>query len=277
MKRGSTLHTYNPLQPPEVWCLSSFSSNLAYREYKPIGALETYVACYWTIMYRPTGEGYVHRIVPDGCVDIIFDLELTNPSASAFVTGLMTSYTTIRFASNQSLLGIRFYLEHAHELFGCPVSELDGLHVSLEDLWGRTIAHDLVEQVKMSHGLPEMIERIESTLMRRRHIYHSNSHQLLQLSMYYLYNRRGDLTIRQLADQLCYSERNVRRIFLREFGMSPKELSGIIRFQYMFRELLRSSSPPSAEVAVKYGYYDQSHFIRNFKRYYGLAPSQVLG
>lgn len=179
--------------------------------------------------------------------------------------------------SNQSLLGIRFYLEHAHELFGCPVSELDGLHVSLEDLWGRTIAHDLVEQVKMSHGLPEMIERIESTLMRRRHIYHSNSHQLLQLSMYYLYNRRGDLTIRQLADQLCYSERNVRRIFLREFGMSPKELSGIIRFQYMFRELLRSSSPPSAEVAVKYGYYDQSHFIRNFKRYYGLAPSQVLG
>lgn len=67
-----------------------------------------------------------------------------------------------------------------------------------------------------------------------------------------------------------------RRTFQKELGVSPKELLDILRFQCLLRELYKGIPSRFTDIALKYGYYDQSYFINNFKRFYGLAPGQVF-
>lgn len=150
-----------------------------------------------------------------------------------------------------------------------------GYRVFLEDIWGKT-AESVVGEIQSAGEVSEMIERIENILLRQLHRGESPSDQLLQSGMQVMYASQGNLSVRDLAEKLSYSERHVRRIFLKELGVGPKELLGIIQFQSLLQELNKETSSPFADVAVKYGYYDQPLFILNFKRFYGLAPSQVF-
>lgn len=268
------MRSYLPVQPPllqnEPW-----DSEYRYREYVPGKWLEPYVACYWTVDFHCFDSGKLHRIIPDGCVDIIFDLRAPSFSKGAIVTGLMTTFETMNLTQNYSLFGIRFFADKARRLFQYPVSEMIGYRVFLEDIWGKE-AEYVAEEVQSANEVSEIIERVEAILLRRLHRGESESEQLLQSGMQIMYVGQGNLSIRALADKLSYSERHVRRMFQRELGISPKELLGIIQFQSLLQELNKNSAASFADIAVKYGYYDQPHLIRNFKRYYGLAPNQVF-
>lgn len=145
----------------------------------------------------------------------------------------------------------------------------------LADMWGRE-AQYLTEEVISAGGVSAMIERVESRLLGYLHVHESNSDGLLQTSMKYMYASQGKISMRSLAEMLSYSERNIRRTFQKELGVSPKELSGIIRFQSLLQEMTHGAESRFTDIAVKYGYYDQPHFINSFKRYYGLAPNQVF-
>jgi len=265
--------SYVPVQPPflqnEPW------DNYRYREYAPSKWLEPYVACYWTVNFHWSDSGKLHRIIPDGCVDIIFDLRAPSFSKGAIVTGLMTTFETMNLTQNYSLFGIRFFADKARRFFQYPVSEMIGYRVYLEDIWGKE-AKSVTEEVQSANEVSEIIERVEAILLRRLHRGESESDQLLQSSMQIMYASQGNLSIRAMADKLSYSERHVRRMFHKELGISPKELLSIIQFQSLLQELNKNSAASFADIAVKCGYYDQPHFIRNFKRYYGLAPNQVF-
>ncbi|OPA80965.1 hypothetical protein BVG16_01045 [Paenibacillus selenitireducens] len=66
-------------------------------------------------------HGKLHRVIPDGCVDIIFDLRSTSFSQGAFVTGLMTSFETMSLTRNYSLFGIRFFADQVRQFIENPV------------------------------------------------------------------------------------------------------------------------------------------------------------
>jgi methylphosphotriester-DNA--protein-cysteine methyltransferase len=105
---------------------------------------------------------------------------------------------------------------------------------------------------------------------------HVRSEPLLKHGMQYLYAARGRMTIHDLADKLNYSERNIRRTFQKELGVSPKEMTDIIRFQNLLQEMRRTKPTRFPEIAAQYGYYDQPHFINSFKRLYGMSPKQAF-
>jgi len=119
-------------------------------------------------------------------------------------------------------------------------------------------------------------ELLDSYLLKCLHAQAADSDDLLQTSLQYMYVSRGMVSMSSLADLLGYSDRNIRRGFQKELRVCPKELSDIIRFQSLLRELNNGSQSHFADVAVKYGYYDQAHLINQFKRYYGLTPNQVF-
>ncbi|MFM1652236.1 DUF6597 domain-containing transcriptional factor [Brevibacillus sp. B_LB10_24] len=268
------MRMYLPMQPP------AFQNELAdpdyrYREYLPSAGLESYVACYWTLDTRASEKIRVHRIIPDGCVDIIFDGKASSCSTGAFAVGLMTAYETINLTTNQSLFGIRFFSDSARRLLRYPVSALSGYHVYLEELWGSE-ARFIVEEVGSAHDVSEMIERVEAALFQLLRQHESQADPLLLSAVQHMYASQGMISVRVLADKLGYNERKVRRIFQKELGVSPKELSDIIRFQSVLQELQKGPPSRLTDIALKYGYYDQPHFIHHFKRFYGLSPGQVF-
>jgi len=268
------MREYMPVQPPS---LQSGLQNSHYRycEFQPSKALKPYVACYWTIDVEAFGRGVMHRILPDGCIDLIFDLKERSTPKGAFVTGLMPAFEAFELIGDFSMFGIRFFAEAARRLIVYPVAELSGHRVFLDELWGKA-AGPIVEEVQTASSAAEIIDRVEVMLMKQLQRYNSSSDRLLESGMRYIYASQGRLSIRSLAEKLGYSERNVRRIFRDELGAGPKQLIDIVRFQFLLQELQQRTSFRFADVAVKYGYYDQSHLIRGFKQYYGLSPNEVF-
>lgn len=87
-----------------------------------------------------------------------------------------------------------------------------------------------------------------------------------------IFSTNGMLTVAEMATAAGISERQLERLFKKYIGLSPKYYARIIRFNYIF-ELIKSKQHTWAEVVYQSGYYDQSHFIRNFKAFTGEDPS----
>ena len=85
----------------------------------------------------------------------------------------------------------------------------------------------------------------------------------------------GHVSVTELCDHVATGERNLERIFRTYIGLSPKFFGRIIRFNKIF-ELVQIEDPSWSDLVFETGYYDQSHFIRNFKAFTGEDPTRYL-
>ncbi|MEY8752361.1 DUF6597 domain-containing transcriptional factor [Alkalicoccobacillus gibsonii] len=264
-----SLSRFLPVQAPILE--QTNDEHYQYHEYPPSVDLASYVACFWTVHFD--GKSIKpHRIVPDGCVDLIFDL--ADPATShAFLSGLMTDYALLSFHSPIKSFGVRFYSDSAARLMRIPVSELTR-EVSIHDLWGSR-SQEMIDAMAEASSVRDQIKLIEGTLRERFDGLSYKPESLLEKSMAHLLSRHGVISIKELAAIEHYSERTIRRAFKDELGISPKEMIELIRFQFLLQEL-NSDGAQLINIAGTYGYYDQSHLTNQFKRYYGMAPSRVL-
>ncbi|MCP3032887.1 helix-turn-helix transcriptional regulator [Halobacillus sp. A1] len=268
------MNLFLPIQSPSL--SSEKDTTYIYEEHRPSKTLSPYAACYWSLDYYASDNRKDHRILPDGCVDIILDLTASSLSKAAFVTGLMTRFEVLNFTNDQHFFGIRLFSSHARCFVDYPLKEFLDDRVYLEDIWGEE-ALRFTEEMQEARGVKERMEIVEAKLIHllQRKLHPSVS-ELLQTSLQYIYHDHGMNSIQSLAQQVNYSERNMRRTFRNELGISPKEYSRIIRFQSLLKGILHHRDPDLQETALKYGYYDQAHFIHEFKQYYGLVPSDVF-
>lgn len=264
---------YRPVQPPKLQ-QDLQRPGYSYQEYAPSENLGSHVACYWTLDFHADGRNQLHRIIPDGCVDIIVNRQAPSSWKAAFVVGLMTQFEILSLSQTQSVFGIRFYTESVQSILKFPVSAFVGQHVYLEDIWG-TEGLFMVQEISAADAVSEIIEIVERKLAQILYYNDTPSNSLLHTSMQYMYAYKGGISTSDLAEKLSYSERHLRRTFDRELGLSPKEMLGIVRFQSMLQELYRGTYSSFTDIAMKHGYYDQSHLIKNFKRYYGILPKQL--
>jgi len=86
-------------------------------------------------------------------------------------------------------------------------------------------------------------------------------------------SEQGKVAVKNLADQLAISERTLQRLFIEHVGIPPKQFAKIIQFQSSLSEISDAGLQKLTEVVYKFGYSDQSHFIRDFKKYAGNNPS----
>jgi AraC-like DNA-binding protein len=83
------------------------------------------------------------------------------------------------------------------------------------------------------------------------------------------------VTMASVCKELGIGERYLQRLFQNYIGVSPKFFARIVRFSYIF-QLIKDESPTWADVVYEAGYYDQSHFIRNFKAFTGEDPGKYI-
>ncbi|MGF9825387.1 helix-turn-helix transcriptional regulator [Brevibacillus agri] len=270
------MRRYQPVQPPILQGTGS-DDQYSYREYLPSKSLANYVACYWTSQFHGHGQStpLLHRVIPDGCVDIIFDLGARSFGRGAFVTGLMTAYELMPLVEPQAMFGIRFFVEEADRFFRFPVAEVSAAHVLLEDLWGSE-ALWAMEGMLDAADTAQRIAWAERLLMQSLNRDGMRQNALLLTSMQHLYEHQGNLSVAALAEKVCYSERNVRRMFQQALGIGPKELSRIIQFQSLLQLLAKGQAASFVDAAVQCGYYDQSHVIKSFRAYYGETTGGIF-
>jgi len=87
----------------------------------------------------------------------------------------------------------------------------------------------------------------------------------------------GRTSVRLLARRLHVSERHLERVMRRDVGLAPIVLARILRLQRVLQLMRRRPGCPLGEVAVRAGYFDHSHMVREFRRIVGCTPTQFGG
>ena len=81
----------------------------------------------------------------------------------------------------------------------------------------------------------------------------------------------------ELAEVAASSPRQVERLFSRGLGFPPKTVGRVLRFQFALRQLMTDPGVPLGKVAAETGYYDQAHFVRDFRTFSGGVPRGYRG
>ena len=233
-----------------------------YFELAPPLHLADTVECLW-VMRHSTGSAVQHRVLPDGCADILFTAGLGKSTLG--VVGALTRFEDVQLLPGQLLVGLRFHPGMWATQVGVPADLITDRLPSLEEFWGQR-ARTLLARLEDARS-PEDCATVLAQSVRCNH-----SATPLQRALAWMRARHGVVSLDQVARQTGLSLRQFRRLCWQHTGLSPKMLARILRFRHAFSRV-HNEAGEHASLAADCGYFDQSHFIAEFQRFSGRTPA----
>jgi AraC-like DNA-binding protein len=244
-----------------------------YREHAPCAALRPYVECFWSRRgHAPVSPAPSHRVLPDGCLDIVFNFADGTPWRAA-VVGTMTRPLLIVPGRSEDFLGVRFHPGKARAFLRPPADEFTDRAVEFSAVWGQAGA-DLEERLAAMPTLRARLGALENCLLRRLACAPA-ADAVLDAVLASVERDRGAVSVRQLSDAAGWSRQHLRRKFAAAVGISPKQFCRVVRFRKLVQSA-RAHPLGWAEAAAEFGYYDQAHLITDFREFAGLTPTQFF-
>lgn len=191
--------------------------------------------------------------------------------ATAGITGLMDGYRVFKNDNETGTILVIFNETGAAHLFANPVNELFGESISLDNLFDKAALRDVSEKLNTANGDKERIAVVEHLLLT-----HLRNHQpdlLVNKALLYIHHSKGTIRIAELAKKLNTSQSPLEKRFRRVVGASPKKFASIVRIQNVMHTLNQNNTEFAGLLA---GYYDQAHFIKDFKTFTSETPEQYL-
>ena len=247
------------------------SDRIRFCRYQPGPALSPFVRNFWTARCAAApGASTHHRIVPDGCIDIVFVRKTPTAGYQAHVVGTMTRPIFEDLTDHPDYVGIRF----APGGFGCffriRPSDLTDRIVALESPPTWAVAAEQIANTDDIQGRLGILQEHLSAQFRSE-----TQNPVIQQIVATIVARRGNVAVTELARRAAWSPRHLRRMFGESIGVGPKTFCRIVRFKDALRALRHRRKQNLLRVALDAGYYDQAHFIHEFNSFYGASPSAV--
>ena len=239
-----------------------------YREWAPHASLRGHVRCLW-INDLSGSRSDCLRVVPDGCVDIIWNGE------TLCIAGPDTGPILARMRRGAIVVGVRFHPGAASAWLGQPLDEIVNVRVPLAEFWGDD-ATRLLDRCA-DRSAKQLAEALEAFLVSRLAVVGLADEQIA-----FLRRAAGDncmpagLRVDQLAAHMGFGERTLRRRCLDAFGYGFKTLDRVLRFQRFFRLVERPENHNLADMAARAGYADQAHLTREVRRMSGLTAGEFI-
>ena len=250
-----------------------FQQDDTYREVQPCAALRPYIRCFWGTAKPMAASGSTETglVIPDTCMDIIFDINYTKNCADGFFCALDEhSYRTYGFACGDvsATFGIRFYAWTAAMFTGRDLSGTKNRHFPIGEFFGE-LRRELAPRLPEAPTLAEKIRIAEPLLLK--HLRPERVDSDLLNAVYYMLKTDGRARISGLCSYAAVSERKLERLFDRHMGIAPKAFSSLIRYQLLWQDIALSGRFDVLDAVEKYGYTDQSHLLHDFKRHHLLG------
>jgi AraC-like DNA-binding protein len=233
--------------------------------------LRQHVSSYWTISFGG-GVGSTVRTLPDGCVELTFDLT-RKEAPGAYVTGPLIEAASFVHAQPVSLLGVRFLPGGALPLLGVPIAELPSRWQPLDTVLGR-IAHELLGRIVDAPSNQERVRTIDRFLCERLAALAVDARVAGAVAR--LWQSAGAVPIPELGRDSGASPRNLGRLFHEWVGMSPKRFARVVRFQRLLERVGTARHIDWSGMAAELGYFDQAHLIQDFSQFAGASPEQFV-
>lgn len=251
-----------------------FKHDRQYREVLPRNPeLARYIRCFWGSRkpyIKNEKEAAVKLIIPDTCADIIYYIDHTENTITGSFCGVNdTSFLDYDRQAKPghlvSVFAVRFY---AWDAYGFAEDSLKGTLNGHYDIRSRFYRLDRIlrEQLLEKHSLEERIVLAEEFLSRQ--LYQLRQNDIVYNAVAQIILQKGALSAAQLAKECFVSSRQMERLFQEYIGITPKKLCNLIRYQYLWNEILRNPRFCVMDAVHRYGYADQSHLLREFKRYH---------
>src|SRR4051794_22123658 len=234
-----------------------------YCEIAPAPRLAGSVESFWTV--RIAEPEPLYRVLPDGCADIVLTRDGDRGEIAAI--GPMTSYRDFVQPAGRILIGVRFRPGMWTAQVGVPGDHMTDAIVPLDDIWGKR-ARELQERLTGSESLDRCVRILEGALPA------AAEPTPMQKALAWMAKNHGCVSIDDLAAQAGLSARQFRRLCVELTGLTPKFLARVLRFR---RALQHVHAHPCAfaRLALDCGYYDQAHFINEFRELSGRTPAAV--
>ena len=244
----------------------------------PSEALRPFIDAFLII---ESDNGAVNRVLPDSALVMTFRLRgsvtmLDGAERSslpfAVISGLRKTSRTVCYAPGTANLLVLFREGGAAAFLREPVHELFGQSLGLDMLISPGELGRIEEQLSEAATHSEKIRRIEAFLLSRLNAAHPD--RLVEEAIQQIKTAKGDINIRKLLASLPLSLDPFEKRFRRVTGTSPKQFSSIIRLRNLISHHTGDESLTSLAHAA--GYFDQSHFIKDFKSFTGQTPGHFF-
>lgn len=250
-----------------------FKKSNEYIEVLPENAeLARYIRCFWgserpyaVKEKRNTGD----IVIPDTCADIIYHIDHTDHSISGGFCGI----NDVAFSDCHeekaghliSVFAIRFYAWGVYAFSEDSLKDtVNGYYDVRSRFWW--LDQLLRRQLLEKSGLEERIKTAEALFIRK--MPGARQNRVIDKAVHHIILNKGRQSAVELAGECFVSSRQLQRLFHEYIGITPKKLSNLIRYQYLWNDIIRDTKFDVQDAVHRYGYTDQSHLLREFKRYH---------
>lgn len=251
---------------------------------KTTGILSKYIQNYYiveidsSINFLPK-----ERVYPTGSASMVFHygspskFQEKNSSeyieSNLVICGQHNKYYDLSLSGKTSMILIIFKPHGLKSFFNFPITELFNENISLQNL-AKNETLELEDKLFNSSDNKQRISHLESFLIKR--LIHNNDFDRIEHAVKMIEDAKGQIKTQYIAQEVCLGIKQFERTFSKHVGMNPKKFSSIIRFQNVIQMKRKHKNSNMFQLAFDNGYYDQSHFIHDFKSLTGLTPKHFF-
>ncbi len=256
---------------------------MTYQVIQPPASLKPYIRSFWIFEGNKERLPYIYRSMADNCAELIFHYKgvfeelQPNGNITQYYAGLHgQSQQYRRFFTHDSfgIFGIYIYPFAIPALFGISSGEASDHMPDLQTLLGnegRIIEEQMMLAVNNQERLRLVICFLQNILLKQE-----DEHNRIHLAIRDLIHSKDRMSITDLSQKYFLSTRQFERKFKEYAGFTPKLYSRITRFQNAVMLYTQTAQKQLTEIDYECGYYDQSHFISEFKQFSGYHPRQYF-
>jgi AraC-like DNA-binding protein len=245
---------------------------VVYEELEPAADQADIVACFWRFEIEPTDAiPFEHVIVPDGTVSLMhYEADRGDWQVSIAGPGIAARKIPVEAAGRW--IGLRLRAGVVGPLFGMAAAELRGRSwalapsLPLANEWHAALA-GCVDLAEGSRRLAPFVARWKAAAQPIDPVAVAAARAIAAAG--------GDVVIKELAASLGLSPRQLRRRFIHQVGLTPKEYARARRARRAFVEALRELKSRWSDLSSAAGYADQAHLVREFRSIFGMPPQAI--
>ena len=243
-------------------------------KFQPQAPLSDFIDCIWY------WDGYVQphsreRLLPDGSISLVFDLSRdSGDTAEDVLTGARTTSFVLETSKMFATLGVHFKPGGAFPFLRFPAHELSEQSVPLDAVFGSAVRglRDRILEPSTPRQKFRIVEQWLTGLAGRS----LQRHPAVEFALHHFESCTTPNIVSKVTERLGFSHRYFIEKFNSEVGLTPKRYSRVRRFQRVLAAVGVRHEVDWADLALDCGYYDQSHFVRDFKTFSSLTPEEYL-
>lgn len=254
---------------------------MIFKKYPVSQNAQSIIASFWTLRSDPEKEANIsYRFIPDGYVDWVFHLEepweycipardTQKKKYTSHIFGQIKNYLDLTLpAGNMFLFGVKFHPWAARQIWKFDLNEVTDYSVGLSELQNPGLCF-LADQIHETKGIFNKIKIVESYVLK------NNIHQKKD-SLAPIIKKITQNALTFSISNFSISKRRLEQRFKSEIGISPKLFQRTIRINNIMERLIQNPDTQLTQLAYDFNFYDQSHFISDFKQFTGCAPSKFI-